>query len=146
MGQHMAQGAGVDAVAKARVAAPAGPSQANQVLAMAVGFLRDWLGTMRGPHRCTVAGCPILMFFNRRLVMKQLIMGAAISVFAATAFAHGCPGEMRAIDAKMPTAKLSAADMSKAKALREEGEKLHKEGKHTESMKALAEAKKLLGV
>ena len=32
------------------------------------------------------------------------------------------------------------------KALRAEGERLHKEGKHTESMKALAEAKKLLGV
>jgi hypothetical protein len=36
--------------------------------------------------------------------------------------------------------------MSKVKALREEGEKLHKEGKHTESMKALAEAKKILGI
>jgi hypothetical protein len=35
--------------------------------------------------------------------------------------------------------------MSKVKALRDQGEKLHKEGKHTESMKALAEAKKLLG-
>ena len=53
---------------------------------------------------------------------------------------------MRAIDAKMPSAALPAADMSKVRALREEGEKLHKEGKHTESMKALAEAKKLLGV
>ena len=67
-------------------------------------------------------------------------------LFSATASAHGCPGEMRAIDAKMPAATLPAADMSKIKALREEGEKLHKEGKHTESMKALAEAKKLLGV
>lgn len=66
--------------------------------------------------------------------------------FTAIAYAHGCPGEMRAIDAKVPTAKLPVADMSKVKALREEGEKLHKEGKHTESMKALAEAKKLLGV
>lgn len=35
--------------------------------------------------------------------------------------------------------------MTKVKALREEGEKLHKEGKHTELMKALAEARKLLG-
>ena len=53
---------------------------------------------------------------------------------------------MHAIDAKVPTANLPPAEMSKVKALREEGEKLHKEGKHTESMKALAEAKKLLGV
>jgi hypothetical protein len=53
---------------------------------------------------------------------------------------------MRAIDAQIPSATLPAGDMSKVKALREEGEKLHKEGKHTESMKALTEAKKLLGV
>ena len=78
--------------------------------------------------------------------MKQLVLGSLMMCFATMASAHGCPGEMRAIDAKVPTANLSAADMSKVKALREEGEKLHKEGKHTESMKALAEAKKLLGV
>lgn len=78
--------------------------------------------------------------------MKQLFLGSMMMFFAAMASAHGCPGEMRAIDAKVPTANLPAAEMSKVKALREEGEKLHKEGKHTESMKALAEAKKLLGV
>lgn len=78
--------------------------------------------------------------------MKQLVLGSLILFSAAMASAHGCPGEMRAIDAKVPTAKLAAAEMSKVKALREEGEKLHKEGKHAESMKALAEAKKLLGV
>ena len=78
--------------------------------------------------------------------MKQLVLGSMMMFFAAMASAHGCPGEMRAIDAKVPTANLPAADLSKVKALREEGEKLHKEGKHTESMKALAEAKKLLGV
>jgi len=78
--------------------------------------------------------------------MKLLVLGSMMMFFAAMASAHGCPGEMRAIDAKVPTASLPAADMSKVKALREEGEKLHKEGKHTESMKALAEAKKLLGV
>ena len=78
--------------------------------------------------------------------MKKLVLGSMMMFFAAMASAHGCSGEMRAIDAKVPTANLPAADMSKVKALREEGEKLHKEGKHTESMKALAEAKKLLGV
>ena len=78
--------------------------------------------------------------------MKNFVLGSVVVFFAATASAHGCPGEMRAIDAKMPSAQLPAADMSKVKALRDEGEKLHKEGKHNESMKALAEAKKLLGV
>ena len=78
--------------------------------------------------------------------MKNFVLGSVVVFFAATASAHGCPGEMRAIDAKMPSAQLPAADMSKVKALRDEGEKLHKEGKHTEAMRALAEAKKLLGV
>lgn len=78
--------------------------------------------------------------------MKQLVIGSLVLCSASLALAHGCPGEMRAIDAKLPTASLAAAEMSKVKALREEGEKLHKEGKHTESMKALGEAKKLLGV
>jgi hypothetical protein len=53
---------------------------------------------------------------------------------------------MKAIDAKMSTAKLSEADMLKVKNLREEGEKFHKAGKHDESMKALGEAKKMLGI
>jgi hypothetical protein len=78
--------------------------------------------------------------------MKNLVLGSMFVFFAAAASAHGCPGEMRAIDAQIPSATLPAGDMSKVKALREEGEKLHKEGKHTESMKALTEAKKLLGV
>ena len=78
--------------------------------------------------------------------MKQLLIGSLAMFFATIASAHGCPGEMRAIDAKIPTTALPAVEMSKVKALREEGEKLHKEGKHTESMKALAEAKKILGI
>ena len=78
--------------------------------------------------------------------MKQLFLGSMVMCFASFSMAHGCPGEMRAIDAKVPTTVLPAAEMSKVKALRAEGEKLHKEGKHTESMKALADAKKLLGV
>ncbi len=78
--------------------------------------------------------------------MKQLLIGSLAMFFATIASAHGCPGEMRAIDAKVPMTVLPAAEMSKVKALREEGEKLHKEGKHSDSMKALAEAKKLLGI
>lgn len=77
--------------------------------------------------------------------MKQ-ILGLVLAVSAGAAFAHGCPGEMRAIDAKLPTATVSEAQMSKAKELRAKGEQLHKEGKHSESMAALAESKKLLGL
>ena len=53
---------------------------------------------------------------------------------------------MKAIDAKMSTAKLADADMAKVKALRADGETMHKAGKHDDSMKALGEAKKMLGI
>jgi len=96
------------------------------------------------PHEGLLHYPDPLLFLE--IFMKQLVIGSLIMSFAAIASAHGCPGEMRAIDTKVPTAQLPAADMAKVKALRAEGERLHKEGKHTESMKALAEAKKLLGV
>ena len=79
--------------------------------------------------------------------MKKLLTLATVLTFASgAALAHGCPGEMKAIDAKLPAAKLSDAQMAKVKELRAKGEQLHKDGKHTESMAALAEAKKLLGL
>lgn len=65
---------------------------------------------------------------------------------AATAMAHNCPNEMKAIDAALSTTRLSGAELDKVKALRAEGEKFHKQGKHDESMKALGEAKKMLGI
>jgi hypothetical protein len=77
--------------------------------------------------------------------MKKALV-AVFALCASLAFAHNCPNEMKAIDAKMSSAKLSDADMVKVKSLREEGEKFHKAGKHDESMKALGEAKKMLGI
>ncbi|WP_334188391.1 hypothetical protein [Noviherbaspirillum sp.] len=78
--------------------------------------------------------------------MKKLL---TVLLFSASslAFAHNCPNEMKTIDAKLSSASgVSAENMSKVKELRAEGEKLHKEGKHAESMKSLQEAKKLLGI
>lgn len=77
--------------------------------------------------------------------MKKILIGFW-ALNAAMAFAHNCPNEMKAIDAKMSSAKLADADMAKLKSLREDGEKYHKAGKHDESMKALGEAKKMLGI
>lgn len=77
--------------------------------------------------------------------MKALL-AAILSLAAGSVLAHGCPGEMKAIDAKLPSASLAAPQMSKVKELRAKGEQLHKEGKHGESMAALGEAKKLLGL
>lgn len=78
--------------------------------------------------------------------MKELVVAVAATCVSFLALAHNCPNEMKAIDAKLPSVQLSAENMTKVKGLRAQGEQLHKEGKHTESMAALAEAKKLLGM
>jgi len=78
--------------------------------------------------------------------MKKTFVALAATLVSSLALAHNCPNEMKAIDAKMPSVQLGAEAMSKVKDLRAKGEQLHKEGKHTESMAALAEAKKLLGM
>jgi len=79
---------------------------------------------------------------------KHVTFVAAAALFAAgAAWAHNCPNEMKAIDAKLSTKPaMSKADMDKVTALRASGEAHHKAGKHTESMKDLGEAKKLLGI
>lgn len=74
------------------------------------------------------------------------IAGLVCALGVSAAFAHGCPGEMRAIDAKLPAVSMAEGQMTKVKELRARGEQLHKDGKHAESMAALAEAKKLLGL
>ena len=79
--------------------------------------------------------------------MKKLVLLLSLTFMAAASYAHNCPNEMKAIDAALATnPTLAAADMIKVKGLRADGEKWHKEGKHTESMKALGDAKKLLGI
>ncbi|MCZ8218218.1 MAG: hypothetical protein O9337_02265 [Acidovorax sp.] len=83
--------------------------------------------------------------------MRSLIHTTALAALLATAagmaLAHNCPNEMKAIDAKLATNPgLSADNAAKVKQLRADGEAHHKAGKHDDSMKALAEAKKILGI
>lgn len=66
---------------------------------------------------------------------------------AGAAWAHNCPNEMKAIDAKLATKPALSKDVSDQVAkLRKSGEAYHKAGKHDESMRDLGEAKKLLGI
>jgi hypothetical protein len=78
--------------------------------------------------------------------MKRIALAAVAALFASTAFATNCPVQMKAIDAALPKAKLDAAQMSEVKKLRADGERLHKEGKHAESVAALGKAKGILGI
>ncbi|MEJ8839570.1 hypothetical protein [Ramlibacter sp. AN1133] len=79
--------------------------------------------------------------------MRQSLVLIAGAVLAASAWAHNCPNEMKAIDAKLATKpSLSKEQMEKVTKLRKEGEEAHKAGKHDASMKELTEAKKILGI
>ena len=79
------------------------------------------------------------------MIKRILFAAAALALMAAPAMASQCPKDMKAIDAALSAGK-GANVMDKVKALRAEGEALHKAGKHKESVEKLAEAKKLLGM
>ena len=79
--------------------------------------------------------------------MKKLLITVVLASAAGLALAHNCPNEMKAIDAKLASnPKLSDADAAKVKKLRADGEAAHKAGDHAASMKALGDAKKILGI
>ena len=78
--------------------------------------------------------------------MTRIALAAALALSSSIAFAHNCPNEWKAIDAALPKTKLDDKQAAEVKKLRAEGEKLHKEGKHSESMATLGKAKKILKI
>jgi len=78
--------------------------------------------------------------------VRSIVIATLFALSSGVAVASSCPKEMKAIDAALPNAKLSAAQMTEVKNLRAEGEQLHKDKKHKESMEALGKAKKILGI
>ncbi|RWA75390.1 MAG: hypothetical protein EOQ28_09860 [Mesorhizobium sp.] len=78
-------------------------------------------------------------------MLRSVSIALFLTVVPAIAFANSCPTVMAAIDAALPNATLSQADMTKVKELRAQGEKLHAAGDHAGSMAALNDAKKMLG-
>jgi hypothetical protein len=77
---------------------------------------------------------------------RSFALAIALLFCAGTALAFHCPKDMKEIDdalAKNP--KMSEAQMKEVKQLRADGEKLHKEGKHQESVDKLGKARKMLG-
>ncbi|THK34522.1 hypothetical protein EHS39_30075 [Ensifer sp. MPMI2T] len=76
----------------------------------------------------------------------RISIALLLALAPVTAFANQCPAMMAAIDAALPNASLSEADMAKVKQLRQQGEQLHQSGDHAGSEAALGEAKKMLGI
>ena len=81
-------------------------------------------------------------------MLKHILAAAAVLALAASpALASHCPKDMAAIDAALAkNPKLSKEEMTQVKKLRAEGEKLHKAGKHKESLESLEKAEAILGI
>lgn len=80
--------------------------------------------------------------------MKLRVLVAAFGLaLASNAFAFHCPKDMKKIDDTLAAKpNITAEQMSEVKRLRAEGETLHKEGKHQESVDTLAKAMKILNI
>lgn len=78
--------------------------------------------------------------------MLRNVLGTAsvLALLSTPAAAFHCPKDIKAIDAALQSTKLNDADKSKVMKLRNEGEALHKAGKHKESVGKLAEALRML--
>jgi hypothetical protein len=79
--------------------------------------------------------------------LRNFAGAATLVLVSTTAFAFHCPADMKKIDAALaanPT--LSSADLAEVKRLRDDGEMLHKQGKHQESVDTLGKAMKMLNI
>lgn len=79
--------------------------------------------------------------------MKKALSVLILVLASTVAFASQCPTDMAAIDEHLAgNPELSEEQLSQVEKLRQKGEQLHTEGKHQESVAALAEAKEILGI
>lgn len=79
--------------------------------------------------------------------IRSMIIAVSFGLVSSSALAFHCPADMKKIDAALAkNPKLSSAQMADVKKYRSEGEKLHKAGKHQESVDTLAKAMKILNV
>ena len=79
--------------------------------------------------------------------IRSIVAAVSLALASSLAMAHNCPNEWKKIDdalAKKP--KLTDAQLAEVMKYRSEGEALHKQGKHTESMETLAKGQKILAI
>ena len=76
--------------------------------------------------------------------MEKIIIAAAFVVLTTPAIAGSCPGKIAMIDKALSQGNVPNAEQ--VKKLRDQGEKLHKEGGHGTSVTVLSSAMKLAGL
>lgn len=81
--------------------------------------------------------------------MKTGVLGvaAALLLAANAAYAFHCPKDMKKIDQAIAgKPNLTGEQLAEVKKLRSDGEALHKQGKHQESVDTLGKAMKILNI
>jgi len=76
---------------------------------------------------------------------KIFVLIFSFLLISSTSFAGSCPVLLKQVDAKIAKSKLSSDKLKAVKTLRDNGEKAHKSGKHSDSEKFLNQALKDLG-
>ena len=78
--------------------------------------------------------------------MTRTALFVALAFASSVALAGTCPKLMKQIDDALPSAKISAAQMTEVKKLRADGEAQHKAAQHADSVASLNKAKEILGI
>ncbi len=78
-------------------------------------------------------------------MLKPFAAAMALALLATPAFAFQCPKDMKKVDAALDKSMVTGPNLAKAISLRAKGGKLHKSGKHQESIDTLADSLKALG-
>jgi hypothetical protein len=79
--------------------------------------------------------------------MRRVLSVMILMLASAVAFAGQCPMDMSKIDEHLAgNPELSEEQLSQVQELREQGEQLHNDGQHQESVEVLAEAMEILGI
>ncbi len=82
--------------------------------------------------------------------MLRTALATLLLALASAAFGSSCPLHMNAIDEALDDpavqARLSQEELQEVRELRQEGEALHQQGQHDESVEVLTRAREILGI
>ncbi len=82
----------------------------------------------------------------RRALLAAIVVVSAAGAFSIPALAGHCPKDVRLIDEALKMTRISDANMSRVKALRDKGNEQHNAGQHGASLNTLHEAMKILAI
>jgi hypothetical protein len=74
-----------------------------------------------------------------------LLAASLVVAMSAPALANQCPSDIKKIDAALESSNLNQEQKAEVMRLRDEGQRLHEQGNHQQSMGTLARAKQMLG-